>query len=481
VTIVLSTVVVFALGLAAVGLAFLVPQRGTVVGQEYAATQAYAFDHLALNTEYLGVDVEAGVLVPVMSRGDVSGVVVFGLGWAKLSLPPDVAAELSQVLGVAEFREDFEAMYLPASYQSLAGLRRLCSAREMDDPEYPGLAQDILDQHAQDQGLLPFFQTPMAAAPVSSPVAARLYTVTYGRVDYLEGPRIALDLAGPVPRNLSFPNPGLAAPVFPQVYVQRVGAVTILLFALLGGLLGLLCLVLTLHVREPEWLKRSLSQGGGLPLGNAPGLETRRAPASVPLAILAFVVVHRALGAGLLGKAYPAWLGDCLVGLGAMLWLLPRRVPPSHFGITTWVWPTAAVAGVVIGFFAVVAGSLGYPNGVRPVPWEGTVILVARAMLVSGPLRELALRGLAQTALERWLGRAGAVFLPAAAAGASYLLGGMVLYGAGRQTVPLLTEALLLIPATNILAGYLYQRLHNLGAPILVTGLAEVLPKVLAF
>ena len=62
VTIVLSTVVVFALGLAAVGLAFLVPRRGMVIGQEYAVTQAYAFDHLALNTEYLGVDVEACIV-----------------------------------------------------------------------------------------------------------------------------------------------------------------------------------------------------------------------------------------------------------------------------------------------------------------------------------------------------------------------------------------------------------------------------------
>lgn len=480
-TVIASVVAVFALGISAVGLAFLNPQHGTTIGQEYAAAQVYAFDRLLLRTSYLELDVEAGFLVPVMSRSETSGVVVFGLGWASLDLPADLAAELGQVLGAEQFREDFAAIYLPATYQSLARLRRLCLAREVEDPEYLALTQDLLDQHAEDPGLLPSFQSPVAAAPVESPSAVRLYTVTYGRVDYLEGPRIVLDLSRPLSRRLSFPNPDQTAPAFPQLYTKRLTPLALLLYVLLGGLLVLLCLVLTLHLREPEWAARSASGGSGLPLNARLGMKMSYAPLSGPLAVLGVMLVHRGLGAGLLGKSYPPWLGEALLGVAVACWAVRRRVPARHLGLTSWALPTAIGAGSVVGFYAMVAGSTGYPSGVRLVPWEESALMAARVLLVGAPLRELALRGFVQTSLERYAGRVASILLPAAAAGASYLLGTAVLFGRSHLYGPLLAEGLLLVPVAHALAGYLYQRTRNLAAPVLVTGLVEILPKILAF
>lgn len=479
--IVVSVLLVMALGAAAVFLALVNPQPTGVLGQEYAAPQAYAFGHLVLTTGYLTLDVQAGVLVPSKSHGEVTGVLVFGLGWAHLALPPDLAGELSRTLGILSFKEDFETMYIPASYQTLERLRRLCGATPVEEPDYVSLAQAILDTHIQDPGLLPSFRRPAAAAPPTSPDAVRIYTVSYGRVDYLEGPRILLDLSRPVPRRLSFPHPGGTGPAFPRLYSEALPLVSILLYGVLGGLLLLLVFALTLHLREPDWAARAAKTRGGLPLATnlLPGSPYLGALPAV--ALLAGPAVARPAGVALFGQAYPLYAFDVIIALAVAAWVWRKRVPPEHLGLTRRGLAVSVPAGVLVGFYIVVAASVGYPSGLRPLPEWAYALAAANSLLLAAPAKELVQRGVVQTALERYVGRTWAVTLPSVVTGLSYLAAAILAYGPVGQIRPLLLEALLLVPVSNILAGYLYLRMRNLAAPTLATGIADLLPRVLSF
>jgi membrane protease YdiL (CAAX protease family) len=456
--------------------------RSNVLGQEYAGSEALAFDRLHLDTEYLALDIEAGMIVPALVRGEVSGAVVFGLGWAKLDLPPDLAAELSQALGTAEFREDFEVLYLPATYQSLERLKDLAKARPAEDPEHIRLAQDVLDLQAQDPGLLSMFGRPSPGAPPSSPTSVRVYTVSFGRVDYVEGPRVVLVLEKPLLRSLSFPHPGRGAPAFPQLYTEPVLLVTILLYVVLGAMLWVLCFALTLHIKEPEWGLRADASGGGLPLRPVLMPGTAFAPPTLPLAVLGGYLISYLLAAALFGKSQPTYIVEILLAVILGAWAWRSRIPGAHLGLTGRAVKTSILAGVLVGFYLVVAGSIGYPSGLRPLSPASWILNVFRALLLVAPARELLLRGVAQTSLERYVGRIGAILVPAAIGGLAYLGAGLIGYGAaGRQLEPLLMEGLLVVPVSHALAGYLFMRTRNITAPWLVTGLVELLPRVLAF
>ncbi|MDP2873656.1 MAG: CPBP family intramembrane metalloprotease [Bacillota bacterium] len=480
-TIVASILLVLALGAGGVILALVNPSQTGVLGQEYAATQTFAFGQLTLTTEYLTLDIQAGVLVPAMSHGEVSGVLVFGLGWADLVLPPDLADELARTLGALEFKEDFEAMYIPASYQTLERLKRLCGATLVDEPEYVRIAQDILDAHIQDPGLLRAFRRPPAAAPPGSPNAVRVYSVTYGRVDYLEGPRILLDLSQPVPRKLSFPHPGGTGPAFPRLYAEPVPLVTVILYGVLGALLWLLIFALTLHLREPAWVTRAARTRGGLPLGSNLLPDVPYLGAVPAAALLLVPALARPAGVALFGKAYPLYAFDVAAAASLAVWAWRRRVPAEHLGLTRRGLPLSLFGGLLVGFYIVVAASVGYPSGVRPLPGWAYALAAARSLLLVAPSRELLLRGVVQTSLERYLGRGWAVVVPSVVTGLSYLAAATLAYGPSGQVGPLLLESLLVVPVSSILAGYLYLRTRNLAAPALATGVADLLPRVLSF
>jgi membrane protease YdiL (CAAX protease family) len=480
-TIVASVVLVVALGVAAMVLAWVNPQPSGVLGQEYAAPQTFAFGQLVLKTEYLTLDVQAGVLVPSMSHGEVSGVIVFGLGWADLALPLDLAEELSRTLGAVGFKEDFQAMYIPASYQTFERLKRLCAATAVDEPDYVSLAQGILDTHVQDPGLLQQFRRPAAGAPPGSPNAVRVYTLSYGRIDYLEGPRILLDLSQPIPRRLSFPYPGGTGPAFPRLYAEPLPLVTVLLYGVLGSLLLLLVFALTLHLREPAWAVRAAARRGGLPLTSnilpdAPYLG------AVPAVLLLVVpAIARPAGVAAFGAAYPLYAFDVVVAISIGLWAWRKRVPPEHIGLTRRGLPVSVFSGLLVGFYVVVAASVGYPSGVRPLPGLAYALAAVRSLVVVGPARELLQRSVVQTSLERYLGKGWAVVMPSLFTGLSYLAASTLAYGPMGQARPLLLEGLLIVPVCNVLAGYLYLRTRNLAAPAIATGLADLLPRVLSF
>lgn len=482
VSIVASVALVLALGVSAVAVAWLWPQRTGVLGQEYAGQPAYVFDRLRLEMEYLTIEVEAGTIVPALTHGEVTGAVIFGLGLAQLSLPPDQGAELAAAIGTALIRDDFSVMYLPATYQSLERLKSQSGAVPATEGQYPALAQDILDLQVQDSGLLRLFPRPSPMAAPRRPAAVRIYSVSFGRMDYLEGPQLLLDLSRPVPRRMAFSHPGRAAPAFPVLYTEPVLAVTTALYGLLGALLWVLCFALTLHVKEPEWAVRSAGRGGGLPLSPTSlpsfGLATLR----LPLTVLAVYAGHGSLGGALFGREYPGYLVEAAGAAGLLLLARRQKVPLEHLGLTRKGLGTGILAGVLVGFYAVVATSLGYPGGLRP---QGPLVLawaVVRSLALVGPAREVLLRGVAQTALERYLGRTGAVILPAVVSGLAYLGASLAVHGlAGRAIGPLLLEGLMLVPVSSALAGYLYLRTRSLVGPALMTGLVDLLPRILAF
>lgn len=480
-TIVASVILVVALGVAAVVLAWVNPRPSGVLGQEYAAQQTFAFGQLILKTEYLTLDVQAGVLVPAMSHGEISGVIVFGLGWADLALPQDLAEELSRTLGIVSFKEDFQAMYIPASYQTFERLKRLCGATQVEEPDYVSLAQGILDIHIQDPGLLPSFRRPAAGSPPGSPNAVRVHTISSGRFDYLEGPRILLDLSQPIPRRLSFPQPGGMGPAFPRLYAEPLPLVAVALYGVLGALLLLLVFALTLHLREPAWAVRAAANRRGLPL--APNLlPDTPYMGAVPAALLLVVpALARPLGVALFGTAYPLYGFDVAVAVAIGLWIWRKGVPLEHVGLTRRGLSMSMLAGLLVGFYVVVAASVGYPSGVRPLPGWAYALAAARSLLIVAPARELLHRGVLQTALERYLGRTWAVVAPSVFTGLSYLAASTLAYGPVGQGGPLLLEALLIIPVSSTLAGYLYLRTRNLAAPAIATGLADLLPRVLSF
>ena len=474
---------ILALGTVAIGLALLAPQQGIITDMEYPAGEIYAFDHLRMVSGYLTLDIEAGLIVPTLRQDDVAGVVIFGLGVAELELPDDLASEMQAAIGVAGLNEDFEVLYLRTNYQSLRLLKGSAGAVVTDEPEHLALAQDILDLKLADPGLVPLFGAPVPGEYDVRPAAVRLYTKSYGRLDYAEGPRIVIELSRPILRTVSLPNPGYAAPAFPELYAQPVIPVTVLLYAVLTAMLFVLCFALTLHLNEPEWALRAQRQGSGLPM------HSTRAAAEPPylaarlifgLLIAYFVVIVG--GTALFGKNRPIFLTEVALGLSVAGWLYRQRVPFRHLGITSWAVRPSLVAGALVGFYVVVAGSLSYPSGVRSlVPGSWAVALI-RSLLLVAPAREILLRAVAQTGLERYAGRLGSIALPALAGGLAYLGAGLVGYAAaGRQLEPLLMEGLLVVPVVHALAGYLYRRTRNLLAPWLVTALVDLLPRVLAF
>jgi membrane protease YdiL (CAAX protease family) len=479
---IISVALVLALGVSAVVVAWIWPQRTGVLGQEYAGESVFMFDRLRLDMEYLTIDVEAGLIVPALTHGEVTGAVIFGLGISQLKLPPEFATELAATLGAAHVRDDFSVMYLPATYQSLLRLKTLCQAVPAAEASQAALAQDLLDFQSQDAGLLRLFPRPSPAAAPGRPTAVRIYSVSFGRMDYLEGPQIILDIAKPVPRRLSFSHPGLAAPAFPVLYDEPVLAVTTALYGLLGVLLWVLCFALTLHLKEPEWAVRAAGRGGGLPLSptTLPGFEF--ASLRLPLTILVAYVGHGLVGGALFGREYPGYLVEAIAALSLAFVAHRQKVPGEHLGLTAKALSTGALSGLLVGFYAVVAGSFGYPGGLKAQDAGTLAFTVLRSVALVGPAREFLLRGVAQTALERYLGRTGAILLPAAVSGLAYLGASLVGYGlAGRALGALLLEGLMVVPATSALAGYLYMRTRSLAAPAIMTGLVDLLPRVLSF
>ena len=149
----------------------------------------------------------------------------------------------------------------------------------------------------------------------------------------------------------------------------------------------------------------------------------------------------------------------------------------SYLGITDDHWLRAALMAILVAFLATTTGSLALPVGLQDLTLGGFILTLVSSLLLLGLAQALFCHGYLQTTLEYALGPKWGLAATAALVGAFHLIPKLSLLGTPGQLS--LLQALTILPATALIAGYLFQRTHNIIAPAVFLGLVELMPKPL--
>lgn len=458
----LAATVVAGVGSVAAFLAAPAPAPGTLrPGAVYAAAG------LALELPGLRVDAGPGLWVTVQ-HGDVpAAVLVLAEGTYRFAPEGREARRLEAETGLGAIEDGFTALLLAAREDELEALRQRTGATPAASPEAVARAQEQAATFLQEHAAL-LRDLPLGVGPGGAlrPSTRWLLLVgrDYGRARITYGQQVTLQFPDLDRRMLAFRNPE-AAPEASPLFPRPPRPALVLVFLSTAVILLVLVFVLTADLERPARPR------AGPP---ATHWEARLAGALVALeALLAYA--GQALAAR---TAFdPALAYAVLAGL-----VLTRPAPPryrfSGVGLSLHRLGRALCVGAVIGGLGYFAANLALPAGLRESRPEAVALQVLRAVLLAGLAVEVYRRGLVQTALERRLGRRAGLLAASFLFGAVYALPRLA--ADPSAWADWLLYGLLVVPLTEVVFGYMYDRTGTVVAGATARGVLELLGRLLA-
>lgn len=419
----------------------------------------------ALDLSPLRLHAGEGLWIPILHGERLAGVLVLAEGSYRFAPEGREARRLADETGLTALEDRFTAVFLTARPGELPALRQRAGAAPVGDPGRLAGAQQQVSAFLQEQAaLLRDLPLGLGSQGVLHPSSRWLLIAgrDYGRVRVTFGRELSIEFADLDRRVLTFRNPAAgsaASPLFPRPPRPAL----VLVFVSTALILMMLVLVLTADLERPA---------GPRAVPPATHWEARLAGALLALeAVLLYVA--DALPAA---AADPALVYALLAGL-----VLTRPAPPrfrfAGVGLSRLHLLRGLAVGTVVGALGYFAAHLSLPAGLRDARPEAVALQAARAVLLAGLALEVYRRGLVQTALERRLGRRTGLVAASFLFGAVYALPNLL--AAPSAWPDWLLYGLVVVPLTEALFGYMYDRTGTVVAGATARGMLELLNRLL--
>ncbi|MBI2873738.1 MAG: hypothetical protein HYY09_01490 [Firmicutes bacterium] len=446
--------------------AFVAVYLGTPEGlgslrKPYEIEGVWVFDEFEMKRHYLEISFPGrGFYIPLFQGGQRAAAVFIGQGNFTFR-PPDPAGNNGSPV-----RGSLKALFLPMHPEDHAQLSNSLYLEQSPVPGVTSEVETILDESKDFLFGMEVFGLPRFYQPEMGIFLARLYGDD-DIIDYRENRLVSF--APREGRTLRFPHEFIQIDYPPSDLLGRgVFLVTAVIFFLL--------VTVFLFTLDLEHHAPPAAPGTGTPKRSDPP-GTRMLLFFLPAA--AYLALE-ALKPLLPPDPYYLHTGYFVVVM-ATLWTVSRNAPPLGFlGLSRQNLVRSLAIGLVLGLTMVTFGASQIPGGwevLRRSEWWGTL---GKNFLVVGLYQEIVWRGYLQTALQRLIGRPAGLIAAAAGSG-----GGALLLAWIRTLEPLSLEDLLiggvLISATALIHGYLFQRTRNLLGSALLGTILYTLPKTLAF
>lgn len=134
--------------------------------------------------------------------------------------------------------------------------------------------------------------------------------------------------------------------------------------------------------------------------------------------------------------------------------------------------------GILCGFLLYLCGSIALPNGLNSVSIPEVLIQLVSIFLLRAVFQELLWRGLVQGSLRQRYGGFTSVALTAAIAALVSLAPAAI---SGQYSTAVYIQSFFIVPLGAFILGFVYERTHNLFAPIATVTLLGLVPFLLHF
>ncbi len=448
------------LGLLVLGLFFLNQGGLGLPRQEYIREEVYAFPGLKIERAHLSVEVSSGYLVPTYRQGDVVGAVILAPGTYTFQPPTGQAGSLLRVAGKKVLNDKVASIYVAGNYQEIETLKDQARAKRTGNPYAVKQARETL-QESRRYSPLKFFGVPRFFPAPRTVFWIELHGSKY-TVQYSEGSQVRLSLPD-MKQELVFPAP-------PGENLQAGWRDWFSLFAFLGLLFTLAVLLLTLiyiltvdlEGENPSghttWKDRLVLAGLFLAYMAGKSLVSTYLPSQPTFLIAPDLAVLAAVGVFTFKRGY----------IRTFFNLRPRNLFRS------------LLVAVIIAVLAVSGESHALPQALRAHDPMVLVEAAAWSLLAAGFLKALVYHGYLQNTLQTTLPSRLALVATAVLAGGAFLAPGLAAGGPAANP-QVLIQALIAVPGTVLVSGYLFQRTGNIYAPAALLGLMDFLPQVLIF
>jgi len=461
-------VVALVVGGALVAYLWLNPDVAGFPRTEKLGQHMYRFANLQLERPHLYVEFTNGWLVPLHRSGEVSGALIIGSGSYLVEPSPGAREKLLKETGHEEIHDTLRAVYVPSDFKTFEDMVYRARAVEQTSGFIRERALDYLEAIQKTPTTVEAYG--IRRDWYTNPNVVQLFGRTYGRVSYAAAESVTLSFLDIQGLELSLGE------AHDDVSMTRLSSLLslapryILVYLALTILCVFLVFVLTLDL-VPNQHMQVVSQLASHWSSRALGFL---ALAGLALELLATTVLNQP---GLSSIAPAVWRVGAVTLVCIYLWRL--GVPRPLFGLTVEHLGRAIMVGVLLGVLAFTCGILALPTGIKALAPAELARQTAWNLAIVGYAGEVFRRGLIQAHAELLLGTRWGLISTSLAFALVYL-GAEWFVGRQLSTAALLQGGLV-IPCTNFLLGYIFQRTGTVHAGAITAGLIGFLPQVVIF
>ncbi len=407
-----------------------------------AATDSYNFDPWELSLGRLHISFpQGGVMVGAFRRGELTALVLLGEGTATFQ-------------GEAEERRfALSQVAIQGHPSEISILRGQTFIEASIHPEAVQTAAKLLQAIAVDEPLLEVFGVRKVFLPRRGVKSVVLFGQEGGTATYLQARRTMWREPGEPDQVMA----DTEAPLYPP-HDQFLFSLAILSVMVAAVAVGIVFVTPVYeHWDSPQTPKLAL----WLPVGVA-------LVHSVIEAHLHYLDLHQLVIVGwrVMVIAAVIWIADTQGNSFEFLGLRLRRI-----------W-NAFSTGVWAGFLLFLCGSIALPDRIRladPLSLVGQLLYVMVGVAI---FQELLWRGLVQGAFRQRYGAMTSIGLTTVLAAVFSLAPALM---AGTVTTAVLIQSFFIVPLSAFVLGFVYERTHNILAPLATVATIYLLPSVLHF
>jgi len=163
--------------------------------------------------------------------------------------------------------------------------------------------------------------------------------------------------------------------------------------------------------------------------------------------------------------------------IAAVLWIADTQGNSFEFlGLRVRRLWNAFATGVWAGILLFLCGSIALPDGIRavePLALVGQLLYVTVSVAI---FQELLWRGLVQGVFRQRYGAMTSIGLTTALAAVFSLSPALL---TGTVTTAVLIQSFFIVPLSAFVLGFVYERTHNVAAPLATTATVYLLPLLL--
>lgn len=439
---ILTLATVAAISLLAMILVLTIPADLGAPYEPLEASDSYAFDPWEISLGRLHISYpQGGVLVGAYRRGELTALVILGEGTAIYSTDTE-----DSEFPVTE-------IVLHAHPTEISVLRGQTYIEPKVLPESMLQAEALLKRTASAEPVLEIFGTSKVFLPRRGVLRVELFSSTGDHAHYTQAAKTVWTQPG-IPPIVMYNADALRYPPYDQ-FIYSLSILSVMVAAVAAAVVFVTPRYQ--HVLQP-------SAGG----------------AHIAWTI-AVAIVHYATDAFIqqLGLSPLVVIGWRVMVIAMVLWIADTYGEAFAFlGFRRKGIGAAVGAGVLAGFLLYLCGSISFPSGFNSVNLGDIALHFFAIVVTKAIFHELLWRGLVQGSFRTRFGGFTSIGLTTILASLTSLAPAII---AGQYSSPVLIQSFFIVPLGAVILGFIYERTHNIFAPLATTILLGIVPYILHF